>query len=192
MSSFWDDSDSDSSSDDEGPTLRQRRDKWRRLADNIRAEARIRVAIADQWQRGCGVPAGPRGRKKRAREVPGTRDRRFCNDFSWRDERARRFDHTRSPWWGLIRHPDVYDERSAAGRRFWRKFRMPKVCVVALVHEASKNPKWVDKPLGPGHGRGPARAPLLLNAQGLGGSVIRSYLGPGTLARGVTWRILKT
>ena len=119
MSSFWDDSDSDSSSDDEGPTLRQRRDKWRRLADNIRAEARIRVAIADQWQRGCGVPAGPRGRKKRAREVPGTRDRRFCNDFSWRDERARRFDHTKSPWWGLIRHPDVYDERSAAGRRPW-------------------------------------------------------------------------
>ena len=39
MSSFWDDSDSDSSSGDDGPTLRQRRDKWRRLADNIRAEA---------------------------------------------------------------------------------------------------------------------------------------------------------
>ena len=55
MSSFWDDSDSDSSSGDDGPTLRQRRDKWRRLADNIRAEA-------DPWQSGCGVPAGPRGR----------------------------------------------------------------------------------------------------------------------------------
>ena len=35
--------------------MRQRRDKWRRLADNIRAEA-------DPWQSGCGVPAGPRGR----------------------------------------------------------------------------------------------------------------------------------
>ena len=84
MSSFEDDSDSDSSSGDEGPTLRQRRDKWRRLADNIRAEA-------DPWQSGCGVPAGPRGRKKRAHEVPGTRDKRFSHDFGWRDERARRF-----------------------------------------------------------------------------------------------------
>ena len=31
MSSVWDDSDTDSSSEDDGPTLRQRRDKWRRL-----------------------------------------------------------------------------------------------------------------------------------------------------------------
>ena len=54
ISSFEDDSDSDSSCDDEGPTLRQRRDKWRRLTDmNIPAEA-------DPWQSGCGVPAGPR------------------------------------------------------------------------------------------------------------------------------------
>jgi hypothetical protein len=168
MSSVWDDSDSDSSSEDDGPTLRQRRDKWRLLADSIRAEA------ADQWQRECGVPAGPRGRKKRAREVPGTRDKRFSNDFSWRDERARRFDHSRSPWWGLIRHPDVHDETSAAGRRFRRKFRMPKVCVDALVHEASKNPNWVDKPAGAGHGRGPARAPLLLKVL-----AALSYLGKG-------------
>ena len=134
MSSFWDDSDSDSSSGDDGPTLRQRRDKWRRLADNIRAEA-------DPWQSGCGVPVGPRMRKKRVQEVAGSRDKRFSHDFSWRDERARRFDHAKSPWWGLIQHPDVYDETSAAGRRFRRKFRMPKVGVDALVLEASKQPK---------------------------------------------------
>ena len=109
MSSVWDDSDTDSSNEDDGPTLRQRRDKWRRLADRLRAEA------DDQWQRECGVPAGPRRRKQRAREVPGTRDKRFSHAFSWRDERARRFDHSRSPWWGLIRHPDVHDETSAAG-----------------------------------------------------------------------------
>ena len=66
MSSVWDDSDTDSSGEDDGPTLRQRRDKWRRLAESIRAEA------DDQWQRECGVPAGPRRRKQRAREVPGT------------------------------------------------------------------------------------------------------------------------
>ena len=168
MSTFWDDdSDSDSSSDDDGPTLRQRRETWRRLTDNIRAEG-------GAWQSGCGVPAGPRGRKKRAQEVPGTRDRRFSLQFDWRDERARRFDHTKSPWWGLVRHPDVYDERSAAGRRFRRKFRMPKVCVDALVLEASKQAKWVDKPSGPGHGRGPARAPLLLKVL-----AALSYLGKG-------------
>ena len=167
MSSFWDDSDSDSSSGDDGPTLRQRRDKWRRLADNIRAEA-------DPWQSGCGVPVGPRMRKKRAQEVAGSRDKRFSHDFSWRDERARRFDHAKSPWWGLIQHPDVYDETSAAGRRFRRKFRMPKVGVDALVLEASKQPKWGDKPPGPGHGRGPARAPLLLKVL-----AALSYLGKG-------------
>jgi hypothetical protein len=77
MSSFWDDSDSDSSSGDDGPTLRQRRDKWRRLVDNIRAEA-------DPWQSGCGVPAGPRMRKKRAHELPGTRDKRFSHMTSAR------------------------------------------------------------------------------------------------------------
>jgi hypothetical protein len=39
MSSFWDDSETLTLTRDDGPTLRQRRDKWRRLADNIRAEA---------------------------------------------------------------------------------------------------------------------------------------------------------
>ena len=74
MSSFEDDSDSDSSCDDEGPTLRQRRDKWRRLTDmNIRAEA-------DPWQSGCEVPAGPRegARSERKRcqepEMPALRE----------------------------------------------------------------------------------------------------------------------
>ena len=69
-----DDSDSDSDSDDEGPTLRQRRDKWRRLTDmNIRAEA-------DPWQSGCEVPAGPRegARSERKRcqepEMPALRE----------------------------------------------------------------------------------------------------------------------
>ena len=51
---------------------------------------------------------------------------------------------------------------------------MPKVCVDALVHEASKNPKWADKPPGSGHGRGPARAPLLLKVL-----AALSYLGKG-------------
>ena len=107
-------------------------------------------------------PTGPQRRKRRAYEAPGSREARFSHLFQRKDERCRRFDHSKSLWWDDLNHPEVYNESSGAGRRFRRKFRVPKVVVDKLVTEASKQPKWGDKPFGPGHGRGPARAPLVL------------------------------
>ena len=148
-----DSSDSSSSSDEEDEA--QRRAAWQKVLDNIAAEAE---ELGGRYREA----RGPRARKRRPHEAPGTRDARFSHQFPRRDERCRRFDHSASPWWELMRHPDVYDESSAAGRRYRRKFRMPKVKVDELVAEASKQSRWADKPPGPGHGRGPARAPLVL------------------------------
>jgi hypothetical protein len=178
MSSFWDDSDSDSSSGDHDPTLRQRRDKWRRLADNIRAEA-------DPWQSGCGVPAGPRMRKKRAHELPGTRDKRFSHDFSWRDESVPGVLTTLRARGGASSGTRMCMTRQVlqAGDS-GASFACPGGCGCLVVLEASKQPKWGDKPPGPGHGRGPARA--------VHPCYSRSWRLCRTLARGVTWWTLKT
>ena len=55
-------------------------------------------------------------RKKRKVE---TKPRALRNDHEYGegDIRRLRLDPELSPWWRLIRHPDVYDERSAACRR---------------------------------------------------------------------------
>ena len=161
-----DSSDSSSSSDEEDEA--QRRAAWQKVLDNIAAEAE---ELGGRYRESRGPP---RARKRRPHEAPGTRDARFSHQFPRRDERCRRFDHSASPWLELMRHPDVYDESSAAGRRYRRKFRMPKVKVDELVAEASKQSRWADKPPGPGHGRGPARAPLVLKVM-----AALVYLGKG-------------
>ena len=56
MSSVWDDSDTDSSSEDDGPTLRQRRDKWRRLAESIRADVAPMVSRWGTRRSSCRWP----------------------------------------------------------------------------------------------------------------------------------------
>ena len=61
-----------------------------------------------------------------------------------------------------INHPDVYDGQSRAGKRWRKKFRLPRVLVDRLVAKADRVPEFADKPAGPGHGRGAARHPLLL------------------------------
>ena len=145
---------SDSDEDDGGSSVRSRREKWRRHQEQIRADGEGlfgRVGAEPQ-----------QGRKRRPFEAPGSRNARYAHQFPAKDERSRRFDHGKSVWWELIRNPQVADETSAAGRRYRRKFRMPKVKVDELVAEAQKVPKWADKPPGAGHGRGPARAPLVL------------------------------
>ena len=48
------------------------------------------------------------------------------------------------------------------GKRFRRKFRVPKAIVDGIVQRAQSVPKWTDKPAGPGHGRGGSRHPLVM------------------------------
>ena len=81
---------SDSSSSDEDDE-EQRRDAWQKVLDNIAAEAE---ELGGRYREA----RGPRARKRRPHEAPGSRDARFSHQFPRRDERCRRFDHSASPW----------------------------------------------------------------------------------------------
>ena len=50
----------------------------------------------------------------------------------------------------------TYDENSTAGRRFRRKFRVPRAVFDQLLAEARKVPEWDDQK----RVRGPTRHPL--------------------------------
>lgn len=141
------DCDSDSDSDDEGESLQERRARWRRTLDDLAEEAEQMLLGRGGLREPSGL-AGPPRQKRRAYEAPGSRDARFSHLFQRKDERFRRFDHNKSLWWDDLNHPEVYNESSGAGRRFRRKFCMPKVVVDKLVTEASKQPHWAVKPHG--------------------------------------------
>ena len=120
-----------------------------------------------KWRRllGEGVPffAGQRRVPRKRRKIEEQpRYGRYSYVFSEGDDRRFRLDPSKSPWWDLLNDPSVGDESSAAGRKFRFKFRLPYGMAMALVSEAQPNPAWRDKPSGTGHGRGPARHPLVL------------------------------
>ena len=130
-----------SSSDDDGPSLRKRRARWAALLAPNRRDAR-----AD-------------GRRRRKEELPGSRQGRQDHSHPRGDARRFRKDTTRSTWWDIIDHPEVYDERSPTGLKFRLKFRMPRKLVDALVTAAgAAHPEWVPQP----GRRGPRPSPLIL------------------------------
>ena len=103
------------------------------------------------------------------RLIRKTRQRETENRVGRYEERARdgsasrfRLDSSTSPWWELINHRDVWNEASKMGARFRRKFRLPMCIVMRIITRAQKVKEWKDKPGGAGHGRGPARHPLIL------------------------------
>ena len=71
-----------------------------------------------------------------------------------------------SHWTVLITNPFVYDESSYTGRKFRRKFRLPRKLVDDLCELAQRKEAFVDKPGGPGCGKGPPRHPFLYKLLG--------------------------
>ena len=65
-----------------------------------------------------------------------------------------------SHWTVLIKNPFVYDESSYTGRKFRRKFRLPKKLVDDLCELAQRKEAFMDKPSGPGSGKPPPQASL--------------------------------
>ena len=107
------DDDSDSDSDDEGESLQERRARWRRTLDDLAEEAEQMLLGRGGSEEPSG-PTGPQRRKRRAYEAPGSREARFSHLFQRKDERCRRFDHSKSLWWDDLNHPEVYNESNAA------------------------------------------------------------------------------
>ena len=106
--------------------------------------------------------AGDQASRKRRAVETNPRKGRYDYDFGEGDMRRWRLNADSSPWWPYINHPDVYDERSSAGKRFRDKFGLPKVKFDELVTQAQNEPEFADKSGGPGCGQGPPRHPLVL------------------------------
>ena len=144
-----------------GKSLKQRRQ--RRNADAARGAARGE----GQWW------ARRRSEKRKIETQP--REGRFEYDFDEGDLRRWRLDSDASPWWTLIRHPQVYDESSRAAAKFRAKFRLPRKKVDMLMTQAvAEHPEWADKTLGQGCGRGASRCPLILKVL-----AVMRHLGKG-------------
>ena len=135
--------DSDSDSDDDGPSFAQRRASWEQTRHPPDPQE--------------DTPAS----KKRKKETK-PRARRNSQEEPRGSIAARRLNSSESPWWSLINHADVRNVHSFHGKRFRRKFRLPMCEVDTVIEEAQKVDKWRDKPGGIGNGRGQARNPLLL------------------------------
>jgi hypothetical protein len=132
-------------------TTSDEEDFWDDTARRVRKQMRARRAAASQ--------ASTR-KKRKVEEKP--RSFRYDHIYGVGDPRRKELDPEKSPWWDLIRHPDVRDPASAVYAKFRRKFRLPMPLVDKLLKRAQTNPAWKDKPPGPGHGRGHARKPLIL------------------------------
>ena len=99
--------------------------------------------------------------KVRKKEV-GKREGQFDDDFPPGDPRRFLFPSEKSPWWSLVRHKDVRVPGSKKALRFRKRLRVPFPLFERILHRAQEVPRWMDKPAGPGHGRGPPRKPLTL------------------------------
>ena len=83
-------------------------------SDDEEAERRRRRARQQQRQEQEAAPAADQQRKRREKEVQ-PRERQFADQHAKGDERSRRWDETKSPWWRLAHHADVNDEASQTG-----------------------------------------------------------------------------
>ena len=68
---------------------------------------------------------------------------RFAHEFPGKDVRKKRLNSALSAWWSVLDHPFVYDERSSAGQRFRRKFRVPRCVFDDLLKQLRiDHPEW--------------------------------------------------
>ena len=124
-----------------------------------RLRARRREA-AKKAAEAAAAAAKPRQRKKRKKEEHKREP--VQAQYAPGDIRRMRWDPAQSPWWRLINRRGVRETGTRAYNKFRAKFRLPLTVVEDLVERAQAVDEWKDKPAGPGHGRGPARFPLMI------------------------------
>jgi hypothetical protein len=95
-------------------------------------------------------------RKRRARETHERVGRYDAEHESTHSLCKWRLNPEKSIWWEWLHHHDVADPKSATGRRFRRRFRVPYALYQRLLRDAQEKPQFADK-VG---GRGPPTQPL--------------------------------
>jgi len=105
-----------------------------------------------------GLPGWVKKRKRRQVELRA-RKGRYEYEFEEGDIRRWRLDPAKSPWWELLRHPEVAEKGSPAWKKFRHKFRLPYQMAMELVERAQTNPEFSD---GGGEKSGRKRHPLVL------------------------------
>ena len=101
-------------------------------------------------------------RKRKQRRKEEHKREPHSDNYPPGDIRRYRWDPWQSPWLRLVRKRGVKDVGTRAYNKFRAKFRLPLTVVEELIDKAQAVDVWKDKPAGAGHGRGPARHPLLI------------------------------